>query len=347
MSLNRNLRVILTAVCLVMVVLAQAACQSSSPTATSSAATQAATQNTSYAGKRILYVNSYSVGYAWSDGIEHGVHNILDKTAVELKFVRMDTKNHPDDQFREQAGKAAKAELDAFKPDLVIASDDNAQQWFVIPYLQKGTIPCVFAGVNWDASSYNFDRTHITGIVKVHPIGQLMSDLKPYVKGSRVGYVTIDTETERGNYDQINRRFFNGALKPYIVKTYADFKDAFLKAQAENDGVILGNNAGSSDKWDDTDAIPFFTKNTRVPTGTVNDWMTSYTLITVARIPEELGEWSAQTALRIFDGTPVSSIDITENRKFKLGLNLDIGQQLGIVFTPEMLRNAAIYSKQG
>ena len=342
---NRNLNTFLCTSLFFLAVLIPTACQSSSPTAAVTNAQQSPTQRAAYAGKKILFVNSYQVGYAWSDGIERGVHNVLDKTDVELKFVRMDTKNHPDDQFREQAGKAAKAEFDTFKLDLVIASDDNAQQWFAVPYLQKSTVPYVFAGVNWDAAPYNFDRTHITGIVKVHPINQLMSDLKPFVKGNRVGYVAVDTETERDNFNQINQRFFNGALKPYIVKTYVDFKASFLKAQDENDAVIMGSNAGTSDTWDDNDAIPFFTKNTRVPTGTVNSWMTPYTLVTVARIPEELGEWAAQAALHIFDGTAVSSIAVTENKKSTLALNLDIAQQLGVVFTPAMLRNAEIYSK--
>jgi ABC-type uncharacterized transport system substrate-binding protein len=64
----------------------------------------------------------------------------------------------------------------------------------------------------------------------------------------------------------------------------------------------------------------------------------------VAKVPAELGEWAAQAALRIFDGTPVSSIPVAENQKAKLSVNLDIANQLGIVFSPAILRNADIYS---
>jgi hypothetical protein len=294
-------------------------------------------------GKKVLFVNSYHTGYAWSDGIESGIHNILDKTGVEVKFVRLDTKNHADEAFRQQAAKDAKAEFDAFKPDVVITSDDNAVRYFVVPYFQGSSTPIVFTAVNWNTSAYDFTKLNITGLVEVDPIDQMKSDLSAYIKGSRVGYITIDNESERKNADAYDKRFFKGSLKSYMVKSYAEFKDAYVKAQDENDFVIIGNNAGSSDTWDEKEAIGFFTKNAKVPTGTINAWMTPYTLLTVAKVPAELGEWAAQAALRIFDGTPVSGIPVAENQKAKLSVNLDIANQLGIVFSPAILRNADIY----
>jgi ABC transporter substrate binding protein len=344
MPFHQNRKVTLAALFLILAILLPTACQSSNPATTTPSVTQAPTQNAAYAGKRILFVNSYHVGYAWSDGIETGIHNVLDNTGIELRFVRLDTKNHADEDFRQQAGKAAKAEFDAFKPDVVIVSDDNAVRYFIVPYFQASNTPIVFTAINWDTSAYNFDKMPITGLVEVDPIDQMVSDLSSYLKGSRVGYITIDNESERKNAEAYRQRFFKGDMKSYMVKSYAEFKDAYLKAQAENDLVIIGNNAGSSDTWDgDKDATAFFTKNAKVPTGTINAWMTPYTLLTVAKVPAELGEWSAQAALRILDGTPVSSIPTAENKKAKLSVNLDIAKQLNIVFSPSILRNADIY----
>ena len=36
-----------------------------------------------YTGKRVLCINSYHEGYEWSDGIERGIHSVLDGTGVE------------------------------------------------------------------------------------------------------------------------------------------------------------------------------------------------------------------------------------------------------------------------
>ena len=45
-----------------------------------------------YAGKKVIFIDSYHQGYAWSDGIESGIHEVLDKTGVDLKIVRLDIK---------------------------------------------------------------------------------------------------------------------------------------------------------------------------------------------------------------------------------------------------------------
>jgi len=344
---NRSHKATLRTILLLLAALILEACQSTNVPTALSVTSPASTQNTTYAVRKILFVNSYHAGYAWSDGIEQGIHAVLDKTAVNLKFVRMDTKNHSDPQFRRQAGQLAKAEFDSFNPDVVIISDDNAAEYFVLPFLQKSSVPVLYTGINWSAASYNFDKTHIVGMLEVDPIDQMMNNLRPFIKGDRVGYVTIDSETETKTMTAYNERFFNGSMKTYVVKTYQDFKDAFLKAQNENDLVIMGNNAGAGDVWDDSDAIPFFTKNSKVPSGTINSWMTPYALLTVAKIPEEQGEWAARTALRILDGASLSSISSVENKRANLSLNLDIAQQVDVVFTPSMLRNATIYSKAG
>jgi hypothetical protein len=47
-----------------------------------------------YPGKKVLYVDSYHEGYAWSDGITKGVKKGLEGTGIELKAVSMDTKRN-------------------------------------------------------------------------------------------------------------------------------------------------------------------------------------------------------------------------------------------------------------
>ena len=304
---------------------------------------QATTSATSsYAGKKILFIDSYHEGYAWSDGVITGVHSILDTTGVDLKVVHMDTKRNPSTDFAKTAGEQVKAEIDAFKPDVVIASDDNAQKYVIVPYYKGTNLPVVFAGVNWDASAYGYSGTNVTGMIEVELPGQLINQLKPYAKGTRLGYLTIDSETERKIADTYNQQFFNGQLKTYWVKTMDDFKKAYLQAQNEVDILFMGNNAGS-DRWDDPEMTKFFLDNAKIPTGSINDWMAPYSLVTLAKVPAEQGEWAAKAALRIFDGTKPSDIPFAENKKGKLILNLPLAEKLGVVFAPSMLKNADTY----
>jgi len=298
-----------------------------------------------YAGKKVLFVNSYHEGYEWSDGIETGLQNVLAGTGVELKLVRMDTKRNPSDEYAKSAGLAAKAEIEAFKPDVVITADDNAQKYLVVPYLMDTALPVVFCGVNWDASIYGFPTSNMTGMVEVELPDRLVEHLKTYAKGGRVGYLTVDSETERKVAEIYNERFFGGEMQVYWVRTFDEFKEAFIKAQEEVDILFLGNNAGI-DRWEQDEVEKFIADNIRIPSGTINSWLAPYSLITLAKSAQEQGEWAGQAALRILAGTPASEIPLAENKKEELILNLEIAGKLAIVFPPSMLRNAEIYGSQ-
>jgi len=296
----------------------------------------------SYQGKKVVWVDSYHQGYEWSDGIEAGVQDGLAGTGVELKIVRMDTKRNPEEAFAQAAGDSALAEIEAFAPDVVIACDDNAQKYLVVPYLKDTSLPVVFCGVNWDASIYGLPTSNVTGIVEVELPDRLIDHLKTYAQGDSIGYLTVDSETERKVADIYNDRFFGGEMQTYWVKTYEEFEAAFVKAQEEVDILFFGNNAGI-DRWSDEEVVPFITENTRIPSGTINSWLAPYVLIALAKSPEEQGEWSAAAALKILEGTPASEIAVVENKKEVLILNLDMAEKLSVVFPPSMLRNAEIY----
>lgn len=328
---------------IVLVILVTGCAPAASATDPASDASSAQPDNSGpdYTGKKILWVNSYHDGYPWSDGIEAGLHEVFDGTGVELKIVRLDTKNNPDEAFGQAAGLKAKAEIEAFQPDVVIASDDNAQKYLVVPYLKDTEFSVVFNGVNWDGSAYGFPANNVTGMIEVELPDQLVELLKGYAEGDRLGYITIDTETERKVVEIYNQRFFGGQMQPYWVTTQDEFKAAFIAAQQEVDILFMGNNAGS-DKWDEEGMKQFVLKNSTIPTGSINDWMAPYSLLTLAKSAKEQGVWSAQAALQILDGTPVSDIQVAENKKGEMIVNLDLADKLSVVFAPSLLKNALI-----
>jgi ABC transporter substrate binding protein len=333
----------------ILLVTSLAGCaEKKAPTKAAEKNTTAAQNNTSqgkYAGKKVIFVDSYHEGYAWSDGVISGIHAGLDNTGVELKFIHLDTKNNPSVEFGQEAGKNAWAEIQAFKPDVVIACDDNAQKYLVVPFMKGGDIPVVFAGINWDASAYKYNEvTNVTGIVEVELPNQVYDLLKGFAKGERIGYVTIDTETERKIAGIYNERFFGGNMKIYWTKTQEEFKTAFVTAQSEVDILFMGNNAGS-DVWNDAEMKQFVLDNIKVPTASINDWMAPFTLLTLAKSPKEQGDLASADALSILDGTSPANIPVHENKKGQLMVNLPLADKLGVVFTPSVLKNAVIIDK--
>ena len=292
-----------------------------------------------YQGKKILWVDSYHEGYAWTAGIERGIRQSLQGSGVELRIERMNTKWIVEEGCRKQAALKAKSVIKEFRPDVVIASDDNAAKYLVVPYLKNTTTPVVFCGINWDASPYGFPCRNVTGMVEVEPVMALVRHLRRYAKGSRLGYLSADTATERKLVGVYNKYFFNGQMKSYLAKNFTEFKELFLQAQQEVDMVYIANHSDMPG-WDPVLAEEFLAQNVALPTGSRLAYMERFVAFTVAKVPEEQGEWAASTALRILDGTKPGNIPLAANEKASLTLNLKMAEAAGIQLPVEALTAA-------
>ncbi|HPH95784.1 MAG TPA: ABC transporter substrate binding protein [Anaerolineaceae bacterium] len=299
-----------------------------------------------YQGKKIAWVDSYAPDYDWSQELEAGLASVLNPTGVEWQIFRLDMKRNPSEEYAVKKAAETAEKINAYAPDVIIATDDNAQQWLIVPYFATGTVPVVFASVNWDDSEYHFEPEHVTGMVEVHLVPQLMGQLDVLSQGSRVGIVAVDDITEQKNIEYYNR-YFDRQLQIFWVeeKTQAEYQRLFLQAQAQTDVVLIGSNAGIGD-WDEAAARAFFIQSTEKPTGSFLQWMAPYALITLAKSGQEEGSWAAETALRILQGTSVQEIPVTRNRTGRLWINLDIAEKLKVVFSPYVLKHAEVIDRE-
>ena len=307
----------------------------------SSAATPHLFAESKFAGKKILHVDSYHAGYAWSDGIARGIAAVLVGRPVELKTFHMDTKRHTSREFKEKAALKAKAVIEEFKPDVVIASDDNASKYLVMPYYKDAKLPFVFCGVNWDASAYGYPYENATGMIEVDFSPMVIADLKRYAKNSAVGFVAGDTEVSRKIGAYYNKKLYAGKMKEYYVKTFDEFKEAFPKIQNEV-GVILFENTAAVKKWDQPAVEEFIIANTRIPTAAITVGEARFAMVSLAELPEEQGVWAATTALKILSGTPPSDIPLAKNKRERWIVNLSIAELLGLALDPTLLEKAEI-----
>jgi len=298
-----------------------------------------------FKGKKLLWVDSYHQGYEWSDGIEKGIKEVLVDSGVDLRIVRMDTKRNDSMEFGRKAGQETMTVLEDFKPDVVIATDDNAQKYFVVPYLKNTKLPVVFSGVNWDASMYGYPCQNVTGMVEVEPTAEILKLFRAYSKGNRIGYISGDVETERKIADYYNKVFFEGKMRLYLVKTFEDFKREFLRALQEVDMLYLYNYTGIV-PWDSAEVEEFLAQNTRVPTGSPNEFMAPFVIFTVSKLAQEQGSYAAKTALRILEGVDPASIPLTTNKRSSLTINLKMAKAAGIVLPVSILKNANVIGQQ-
>jgi ABC-type uncharacterized transport system substrate-binding protein len=294
-----------------------------------------------YAGKKIMFIDSYHEGYEWSDGIVDGVQTVLKGSGAELKIFRMDTKRNTTESYKQQVARKAKQEIEAYAPDVIIACDDNASKYIIRPFYKDAKIPVVFCGLNWDASGYGYPYKNATGMVEVSLIQPLIDNLRAYAKGKRIGFLSADNETERKEATYYKKAFKSDLAAEAFAKTFADWKRAYGKLQGEADMLILTNHAGI-EGWDDKEAESFVLENTKIPSGSSHDFMAPFVMVVLAKVPQEQGIWSTKTALRIIDGTSPTEIAITENKQATTFLNVKIASKAGVVFKPALMKSAKI-----
>jgi ABC-type uncharacterized transport system substrate-binding protein len=273
--------------------------------------------------------------------VTRGIKSVLDPAGATLQIYRMDTKNHPEEEFKVESARKAYEAILAFNPDVLLVSDDNAFKYVVMKYFRDAELPIVFSGLNWDASVYEAPYDNTTGMIEVSLTNQIIDHLKDYTKGTRVGYLSADTETERKNLLYNEKLLDIKYNKSYFVKTMAEWKSAFKKLQVESDMIIFENNAGISD-WNDDEAKTFALANTQVPVGTTNPWIMGFSLLGITKIPDEQGIWQAENALKIIDGATPVSITVERNKRGNLMVNLTMAEKLGVIFAPSILKNAEV-----
>ena len=83
---------------------------------------------------KVLFINSYYPGFHSTDEYLKGIKDAFKGKNIELRTFNMDTKRNPQVEFIEAKAVEAIEEINSFKPDLIIASDDNAAKYVVQPH---------------------------------------------------------------------------------------------------------------------------------------------------------------------------------------------------------------------
>jgi ABC-type uncharacterized transport system substrate-binding protein len=292
------------------------------------------------AGKKILFIDSYNEGYPWSDGIWKGVQSAVKPSGAIVEAIHMDTKQQPSEEAKKAAAARVVAEIAKFKPDILIASDDNASKYVIVPTYKDKDIPVIFDGINWDASMYGYPCQNVTGMLEVSALGALVEELKKYAKGSRVGFLASDNETNRKEVAASNKKF-NLALNAVFVTKFTDWKRKFVELQETNDILIVDVFEGIKD-FNKEEAKAFVQSSTKIITGSTYEDLAEYSALSMAKIPEEQGQYAANTALLVLMGKKISEIPVVANKRFLAIANMKLLRKLGVQPDENLLKRAKI-----
>ncbi len=270
---------------------------------------------------KCLFISSYHQGYKWSDGVERGIRSTIGEQC-ELKQFDMDTKRNKDQSYIQQKALEAKTLIETWQPDVVITADDNAAKYIIKPFYKDHPMPFVFCGINWTVTEYGFPYQNVTGMIEIAPIDPLFDKAERYVKKPQNAfYIGADTLTERKNLKHFQKAAERRGIQldHHLAGTTEAWLTAFETAQ-DYDFVILGSNSGIND-WDREQILNRLKRTVRRMSLTNHGWMMPYAMLGLTKVPEEHGEWAAQTALLIMRGVSPASVPIVPNRKWDIWVN--------------------------
>jgi ABC-type uncharacterized transport system substrate-binding protein len=289
----------------------------------------------------VFYVNSYHEGYPSSDEAMAAIREILGGEGVVLQVAFLDAKRQPSEQDSRRRVEETLASIRRFRPDLLIASDDDAVKYVLAPHYRDGPIPAVFCGVNWSARQYGLPTANVTGMLEVVPIEETLREVqRAWPNTRRLRVLSEDSVSERSNRESLDPRYKALGLDPTyeLVAEFADWKRAFVTAQRDADVVYVPTN-GAIRGWDAPAAVEWVRRYLRKPVVTCDDFMMPYAVFGLTKVAQEQGEWAARSALEILRGKRPGEIPVAVNQQTRCYFNPDLAALIG--FVPPASRTCA------
>ncbi|MCB1759781.1 MAG: ABC transporter substrate-binding protein [Gammaproteobacteria bacterium] len=297
----------------------------------------------------VLVVMSYAPDYQFVQEIQEGIESVLSHNS-RIEYVYLDTRNN-------FAGGPQKAKM-AYElylklaPDGVIVADDNAQSMFTLPYL-KGRVetPVIFCGVNSDPEKYGYPAANVTGVLERHHVSQtlaLAKQLLPTIRTfSVMGSDSLSARSSVEHFHKEEHTFpakFVGASFP---GTLAEAKKMARQMRSTSDVLYMPTIRGVRDDAGNAlvekEVVAAVAQAYGKPIISGNNYSIPYGMLCgVVKTGQEQGSLAAEMLLKAMQGTPLSELPVTRNRKGKSVINVTVMKAFGIKPKPIVLRGTEL-----
>ncbi|MEV4781608.1 ABC transporter substrate-binding protein [Burkholderia sp. LMU1-1-1.1] len=286
----------------------------------------------------ILVLHSYDPDYAWVRDINVGLNRVLDrKYLYQVRWYYMDTKRHPSAAFKASAGVAARNVIATARPDVVIAIDDDAQQYAARHFANDARIKIVFAGVNRDAADYGYGRAaNVTGVLERIPLAAMREALRSAAnfqalsRPLRIAFIGDRSETVGGDAGQV-RRYAWAPLElgtVLQVDTWAEWQAGVRALSATHDVVLVSGYRGLRRGADSApvpapEVVAWTEAHSAAPVVSFNGfYIEDGGMLAIGSSPYEQGEVAGRMALQIVLGHRApASLPVAASRQFIVTMN--------------------------
>ncbi len=181
------------------------------------------TSNTLFANeegqKKILIINSYHIGYSWTDRVTEGLRLKLDTIDnLDCYYEFMDTKRYFSENTFNQFYSYLNTKYDSLNFDAVIALDNNAVD-FYLSYRDSSIFsnkPFIFGGIA-DIKPYPFEHIGAYGVLELRSLPWLFYSMHRFFpKRENVIVYLDDTPTSQG-YKEIIQEYEKVNEVPHFI----------------------------------------------------------------------------------------------------------------------------------
>lgn len=240
-----------------------------------------------------------------------------------------------------EAGKEAMKMIDEYHPDLIYATDDNAQVYAAVNYANTNT-PLVFSGMNKEPKDYGYDKAkNVAGVLeREHFIesAEMLKEIYPNVK--KVAVVMDQTAHFEGMFNRMKEESKEIPDIEFIgwhrIFYFEDFKQVVLDYQDKADALIMPYINSLRDEEDNRVPVPeirtWLIENNKLPDvsfwrfvigeGALAGYEVSFT---------EQGSAAAEIAKKILiNGETPSKIPFEKTTTGQRMINLKRAESLGL-----------------
>lgn len=304
---------------------------------------------------RVFHVMSFDSPWRWTDGQLAGFKEGLG-AAAEYQVFQMDVKKNSSPEAKERKGAEARALIAAWKPDLVYASDDDAQTHVTRHYVNT-PLPFVFSGMNKTPADHGLEgAANVTGVLEQEHFIESVKLLQTLAPGVRRLAVLSDSGAHWGPVIQRIR-----AHLPQLpglelaaadqVRTWEEFKARALSYPGRADAVVYLGIFSLADR-----------QGRNVPYQEVQRWVAEAStlpdisfwidrihhgnLASVTISEHEQGRAAGRLARAILvEGRKPASLPIRPTLKGHPAINLARARQLGITVKSTQLLSSEVVTR--
>jgi ABC-type uncharacterized transport system substrate-binding protein len=302
---------------------------------------------------KILWVDSYHPEMEWASEQIKGFKALLDFENVdyELKVFHMDTKRKPKEEF-DEIGMQVASLIDEWDPDLVYATDDNAQKYVGMKYVDSD-LPWVFSGVNAEPEDYDYDAAkNIAGVLErelfVDGI-ELLQTINPSL--NNLGVIVDDSETGAlimENFKSSLNIAGTEVVEWSVVNDFDNYKKKIFEYNEKADALVLLPIYTAKDKNGEVvameDVVEWTVKNSNIPEISSSTIHVKYgALLAVEATGYKTGYEAGQIALQILlEGIKPFKIGSYVVKGDETQINYARAKQLGLKIPGDILLSASI-----